>query len=116
MGDGREHLHEERLTDTASAPVGSTRADGRMRFLHDHLLLVHCDVASKNTLIRVTLAAAVPDIVAVLGDLGSVMEVCVHPRPLVISQGGGPQQSGQTHIHWVGPLLVRAWAVGWVGS
>ena len=87
-----------------------------LRFLHDHLLLVHCDVASKNILIRVTLAAAVPDIVAVLGDLGSVMEVCVHPRPLVISQLEAPQQSGQTHIHWVGPLLVRAWAVGWVGS
>ena len=52
-----------------------------LRFLHDHLLLVHCDVASKNILIRVTLAAAVPNIVAVLGDLGSVMEVCVHPRP-----------------------------------
>ena len=48
-----------------------------LRFLHEHLHLVHCDVKSKNILVRVNLAAAVPDITAVLGDLGSVMEVCI---------------------------------------
>ena len=48
-----------------------------LRFLHDRLILVHCDVKSANILVKPTMAAAVPDVEAVLGDLGSVMEVCL---------------------------------------
>ena len=46
-----------------------------LRFLHDHLLLVHCDVASKNIFVNMGMVAAVQDIVVVLGDLGAVREV-----------------------------------------
>ena len=48
-----------------------------LRFLHDHLILVHCDFKSANILVKPKIAAAVPDVEAVLGDLGSVMEVCL---------------------------------------
>ena len=69
-----------------------------LRFLHDHLLLVHCDVASKNILVRMNMVAAVPDIVAVLGDLGAVVEVCNYRPPFVYFSGGGRGFSPEAHL------------------
>jgi hypothetical protein len=69
-----------------------------LHFLHDRLLLVHCDVASKNILVRMNMVAAVPDIVAVLGDLGSVAEVCNYRLPLVYFSGGA-RDSAQKHFY-----------------
>ena len=83
-----------------------------LRFLHDHLLLVHCDVASKNIFVNMGMVAAVQDIVAVLGDLGAVREVCNARLPFVYFSGGAGD-SAQKHIYrWVGVFVVRVWAGG----
>ena len=46
-----------------------------LRFLLDSLQLVHSDVKPQNLLVRVRPTSGLEDLVAVLGDLGSVLQV-----------------------------------------
>ena len=48
-----------------------------LRFLHDSLQLVHADIKPQNILVRVRPTSGLEDLVAVLGDLGAVLQVLI---------------------------------------